>query len=140
MSLKVGQVTENTENIGARDAFHVPGVFVISKKRITPGDNLRFISGKEVEPCERKRRHAIADPFIPSTIFPGSGFYAMVVPEVVGAVSHHFAIAGVPGDEGVSSDEVAKLKAENLRLSAELEEVRDELEDAQGYDDGCRGC
>lgn len=88
----VGEIVSPSE-LGRRDASHSPMVAVYSGVEVTPGAGVKFTATDCVLPCEKDERQAIADPFIYGNVIPAyKGFWAFLVPSVVGEVTHSFDI------------------------------------------------
>lgn len=115
--LKPGRTaSKNSREVGRRDAFHVPGILVLSDHEMKPGQDIRLTYDcKKAVPCSRTERQAIVDPFLdPDVDTTAVAFWACVVPDVVTDLTHHFEIGntGSPRDyfvgkgfESVDSDE-----------------------------------
>ena len=90
MTMKIGQI-ETSGVPGRRDAFHVPAILVNSEELLHPGDNIRFTDASCVaaRSSGRSDRHAIVDPFV-KEIKIGQLFWAMLIPDTVSDLVHHF--------------------------------------------------
>ena len=95
MTMKLGKPESRMmQTPGKRDAFHVPVVLVQGDGTISPGDNIRFVDDdyKQVVECASDHRHAIADPFLETRPSPGELFWALLIPNSVKNLVHHFEI------------------------------------------------
>lgn len=145
--LKVGEVGGDVGLAGKRDAFHVPGILVVSDKPVKAGDSVRFVDGSTgaVRKCLRANRDGVVDPFIPEGgALAGQPFWIFVEPSKLkdGALTHHFELVGesTPTEAVVPepSPEVAKLQDELEKAKAKIEYWKERYENDN--DDGCRGC
>lgn len=93
--LKIGEVEAGSHiNLANRDAFHVPGIVVVARVPIEPGSDIKFECHPDeanyVIPATKGDRHAIADPFVPSTIPSNACFWALLLPESINNLIHNF--------------------------------------------------
>lgn len=99
--MKLGEHPE--ENVGHRDAAHVPFVVTTSTDNLSPGDSVRFENGDCVfcEASSRDERHGIVDPFVP---YVANKFVVLIDPKYVKAVTHKFEIDTGAIDEEIDPD------------------------------------
>lgn len=77
--------------VGFKDAAHMPCVVVTCAKFVLPGDHVKFTDGgTQVEECHKGDRHGIVDPFLTEAVPPGKSFYILLLPKVVGSLTHNF--------------------------------------------------
>lgn len=114
---RLGQIS--TEELGRRDAIHVPAVLVCSMATVNAGANVRFVDHQTVMPTATKAQ-AVADPWLNRVVNPGEQFWVLVNPDLVDQVTHQFEIKGVPVKE---EDEEEETGADNFE-----------------HEDECRNC
>ena len=122
---KIGELYHEQEELGRRDAFHVPAILVTSATTVLPGSWVRFTSTKEVRPSVREKSHGMADPFVGGRIAVGVGFWVLLNPSIVMDLTHSFVVDGL--DEG-------QYEAEADDSCAGCYGDEEEAED------GCAGC
>jgi hypothetical protein len=163
---KVGQTTADFFQLGRRDAFHFPGVLVSSTEYVFPMARVCFtdqsctavIKASTAVIPSMFSYHAIVDPFIPDTVIrPGTLFWVFPVPDLVGAVAHHFELSippVIPAQQitvtgSIVIPEPAPDKAEPEPSSDDDdtqcagcygEDEDEEEEEDDEEDDACKGC
>jgi hypothetical protein len=96
---KIGKTSLDIEDIGRKDAFHVPGTLVISNYSIKPGEKVSYVNRRctLVAPSNISGQaiHAIADPFLMESIPPRAAFWAFPLPELVSNFVHDFSLRSI---------------------------------------------
>ena len=148
---ELGQI-KPPETLNSRDAFHVPAVVMMATETLRPGDLVKFgenipereeldddwdwedrddADDEEEEKTPQKltgayrvasEPHAVVDPFLPYNVKKGQHFWALVMPDYVGKVTHHFETTFTP----------VKDIAQDRTYSVE--------DDDGVLNDSCRGC
>ena len=137
-----GQISTNPQELGLRDAFHIPAIQVKSKFFLNPGEPVSFIDKESVIPCDLQNRQGVVDIFLHNPVKPGKQFWVFLVPGIVTGITHTFHAEGVPGDDDTSAakiaslvNQISKLESENKNIVRKLQNAEDELNN-----DECRGC
>ncbi len=95
------------EDLGRRDAFHVPCILAICNEYLPPGVNVDFVDSKRVIPHSIHNLgsgHGISDPFIKGGIVAGTPFWVMIHPSLTDNLTHSFTVEGLDTDETSESD------------------------------------
>lgn len=146
---KVGEVTNDISLLGRRDAFHVPGILVLSDYAIPAGQKVRFTDktctkvvpiynedfetyeenekGEEIYKSIKITAHAVVDPFcpyIPSTGLGKTLFWVFPLPGTVNDLTHSFAL---------DLNKVTELSEKELDL------IRKAADDEEDFI-SCKGC
>ncbi len=107
MKSKIGQIGSTEDLRGTRDAVHVPVVLVeTDDDAIKAGDNVRFVDSSYtvVTVCDKERRHAIVDPFLPDSWNMNDMFLVMLVPDAVTKLVHYYDLTFKDVEEENSDD------------------------------------
>ena len=132
--LKLGSLVSRNQ-LGVRDAIHVPVMVVSPRHLLAPGASVVVVDNYLVEETHvLSERHGIIDPYLADTVDPTDACLLIIDPEAVSEVRHDFKVRGFDYEQdGV----IKKLIQERDRAKAEL----DELKEDYGYGDGeCRNC
>ena len=126
-----GSKVTDQSALGRRDAFHVPAVVVKSDRVVSQGYPVKFTGPSQVIPVVAKEEgNGFVDPWIEGYINPGELFWVFVDPKLVGDLTHHFTVAGVPEPPiELSQLPVNSLTIQGLQevLAARIEEMENKL-------------
>lgn len=100
MSIKLGSVPD-FEELGTRDAFHVPVIVARSDRPVEPGVWVRFLNKEatEVEPCAKNESHGMVDPFREDPYISHGPFLVLLNPGLVQSVRHTFDVGFIQPTE-----------------------------------------
>jgi|HubBroStandDraft_1064217.scaffolds.fasta_scaffold232710_1 hypothetical protein len=116
--MKIGEVTEDINLVGTRDAFHVPAILAWSEDDVTPGASVRFVDAQltKVERCHPNDKEGIVDPFTSRYgLYSGTVFWVLLVPGCADNLRHVFNVKRIepkhkprPKDDYEYAEQLAK--------------------------------
>jgi hypothetical protein len=91
--------------IGTRDAFHVPAVFVRAGEPLIGGHHVKLNHDRTCATLAKTYKEAdgVVDPFM-QTVDLNGYCWVLIRPDLVGDVQHHFEIKEVADDEPYDYD------------------------------------
>lgn len=95
---QVGRL-ERINQIGRRDAFHIPCIVVTSEQSIEPGAYVRFVGDNQVVPCMQEQSQGVADPFLQDSVLRDNPFWVLLNPRNIEDLTHHFLIKGLDDEK-----------------------------------------